>query len=419
MTTTTNRKETEIGMIPQEWEVLKLKDLIDIKHWFAFKWENITDEINQNHLLTPGNIKVWWWFQYWKKFYTWKIPEEYILKKDDIIVTMTDLSKEWDSLWFPAKIPDNSQINFLHNQRMGLLSFKDKSIDKDFLYWRMRNYDYQESIVWSSTWTTVKHTSPDRIKSYIFASPPIKEQQNISSILESIENKIELLIDQNKTLEIMWQTVFKNLFVEFKDIADFENSELWQIPKGWEVKKLTDIATFLNWLALQKYPFKELKECYPVIKIRELKSWITKNTDRCSSHIPKEYIIKDWDMLFSWSWSLDTCLWTSWEWALNQHLFKVSSEIYPQRLYRYWTNKHLDDFRITADSKATTMWHIKRSHLDSALVIVPDSKWLEIWNNNLQPILDHIISNWIQIQSLTQTRDSLLPMLMSWKVRVI
>ena len=200
----------------------------------------------------------------------------------------------------------------------------------------------------------------------------------------------------NRTLEATARAIFKSWFVDFDPVRAlidgrqpegmdaqtaalfpdaFEDSELGMIPKGWEIKTLDAIAQFLNGLALQKYPPKDNGHL-PVIKIAELRRGITEKSGKASLEIPEEYVIEDGDVLFSWSGSLVNCIWCGGKGALNQHLFKVTSEDYPKWFYYQWINYHLPNFQALAASKATTMGHIKRQHLTEALVIVPDEKIL-------------------------------------------
>src|SRR5690606_2645941 len=120
--------------------------------------------------------------------------------------------------------------------------------------------------------------------------------------------------------------------------SDFENN----IPKGWEANGLDEIATFLNGLALQKYPPESDEEFLPVIKIAQLRKGNTEGSDRASKNLKPEYIVNDGDVLFSWSGSLEVDLWCGGAGALNQHLFKVTSDKYPKWFYFLWTRLHLE-----------------------------------------------------------------------------
>ncbi len=130
---------------------------------------------------------------------------------------MTDLSKETDALGYAAKIPFDKEKKYLHNQRVGLVEFINNNVHKDFIYWLMRTYDYHWFIVGSASGTSIMHTSPSRIGEYNFLLPPLPEQRAIASVLSSLDDKIDLLHRQNKTLEAMAETLFRQWFVEEAD----------------------------------------------------------------------------------------------------------------------------------------------------------------------------------------------------------
>lgn len=247
--------------------------------------------------------------------------------------------------------------------------------------------------------------------------PPIENQRSIAQILTSLDDKIELNLQMNQTLEAMAQTIFKEWFVDFK-FPGFDGELEDGLPKGWRKEPLDEKISFLNGLALQKFPPKNETDYLPVIKIKELKQGISETSDKASTDIEKKYIIEDGDILFSWSGSLEVVMWCNGKGALNQHLFKVSSEKYPKWFYYYWTKEFLPIFQATAADKATTMGHIQRRHLTESLINVPDKYTLKLANEIIEPLLERIKSNAIQIQTLIQTRDSLLPRLMSGKIKI-
>ncbi|HQU08006.1 MAG TPA: restriction endonuclease subunit S [Candidatus Paceibacterota bacterium] len=240
--------------------------------------------------------------------------------------------------------------------------------------------------------------------------PSLEEQRSIAAVLSSLDDKIELLRKQNETLEQIAQAIFNEWFV--KPTAD------GSLPDGWQMAGLTDIADFLNGIALQKYPAIDGEPSLPAIKIRELKAGITEATDKVNAGVPAQYIIEDGDLLFSWSGSLEVVLWRYGKGALNQHLFKVSSDKYPQWFVYLWLLHHLPDFRTIAANKATTMGHIQRHHLDQAEVVVPDEKTLSDADALLAPIFNKVIANNSQLGLLPSLRDALLPQLMSGEIRV-
>lgn len=412
-----------------EWQETTLGELISVKHGYAFQGEFFSDIPTEYILLTPGNFNIGGGFKDEKfKYYMGDFPKEYILDSGDIIVTMTDLSKSGDTLGYSAKIP-NSNKKFLHNQRLGLVEIKSDKVDSDFIYWLLRTKKYQKTIVNTASGSTVRHTSPSRIQEYIFLLPPLKEQKQIAHILSCLDNKIDNLHRQNETLEKIAQTLFKHWFIDFEfpndDGKPYKSaggamvaSELGDIPERWNIKPLDEIADFLNGLPLQNYPPENEKNFLPVIKIRELRAGVTDNTDKASTNIPPKYIINNGDIIFSWSGSLDVVVWNFGKGALNQHLFKVYSDKYPKWFYYYWTLNHLQSFQHIAKSKATTMGHIQRKHLSEALCRVPNSDLLKQASKAFYPILKKIINNGQHIQTLTKTRDTLLPKLMNGQIRV-
>lgn len=251
--------------------------------------------------------------------------------------------------------------------------------------------------------------------------PSIECQNKIMDILSSLDKKIETNNKINANLEEMAQAIFKNWFVDFAPFKDgkFVESELGMIPEGWRVVSLTSIANFMNGLAMQKFPPTEKENSYPVLKIKELgQGMCDASSDRCSKDIKQEYIIKNGDVIFSWSGTLLVDVWCGGICGLNQHLFKVTSAEYPKWFYLYWTKHHLANFIHIAKDKAVTMGHIKRSHLDEALVIVPSIDDMKRASAIFEPIVEKIISLRIENQHLASIRDTLLPRLMSGEIEV-
>ena len=163
-----------------EWHEQSLGELIDIKHGFAFKGEFFQDNAVGDILLTPGNFAVGGGFKPDKfKFYNGPVPDESVLSQGDLIITMTDLSKNGDTLGYPAIVPSSDEgYRFLHNQRLGKVIIKNSdALDSGYLYYLMCSQNYRHEVLASATGTTVKHTAPERIKRFRFGLPPLPEQR--------------------------------------------------------------------------------------------------------------------------------------------------------------------------------------------------------------------------------------------------
>lgn len=279
--------------------------------------------------------------------------------------------------------------------------------------------------------------SRDTFGAQLFPFPPLVAQKAIARVLGALEDKIELNRRMNATLEAMARALFQSWFVDFGPVGakrdgrqptgldqataalfpnEVEDSELGHLPKGWEVRSLDKIANYLNGLALQKFPRGD-GPTLPVIKIAQLRKGDSVGADRCNTHLPPEYVAHDGDVLFSWSGSLEVELWCGGPGALNQHLFKVTSPEFPKWFYYFWTLYHLDEFRLIAAGKATTMGHIQRGHLSAAKVLIPSQLLLDAMTRTMSPLIDQLIANRIQSRTLTTLRDTLLPKLLSGELR--
>lgn len=241
-----------------------------------------------------------------------------------------------------------------------------------------------------------------------FDIPSIKEQQDILSILLPIEQKIRINKEINNNLEQQAKAIFSNEFLTLETL-----------PDGWKQASLINIADYLNGLAMQKYRPTADETGIPVLKIKELRQGCCDdNSELCSPSIKSEYIIHDGDVIFSWSGSLLVDFWCGGICGLNQHLFKVTSNKYNKWFYYAWTKHHLDRFIAVAADKATTMGHIKRDELSKAEVLIPNEADYKRIETLLQPIYDLIIANRIENKKLAETRDTLLPKLMTGEIDI-
>ncbi len=296
-----------------------------------------------------------------------------------------------------------NKIPLTTNQACCNITLCEDTADYYFIYYSLLN-SFNELVLLSSG-AAQQNLNVGVISNFEILLPPLPEQRAIASILSSLDDKIDLLHRQNKTLEQMAETLFRQWFIEEKE-------------EGWEEKSLSEIANYLNGLACQKYPPENEIEKLPVLKIKDLRVGLSENSDWATSNVPEEYIVENGDVIFSWSGSLLVKIWDGEKCVLNQHLFKVTSEEFPKWFYYFWTKYHLQKFISIAESKATTMGHIKRKDLASSMVLVPSDGELKEMDEKMSPMLDKIILINQQIRTLENLRDTLLPKLMSGAVRV-
>ena len=153
---------------------VQLNKFLKIKHGYAFDGEFFSDTFTSRVLVSPGNFKIGGGFQNNKpKYYSENADynSDFVLSDGALVVTMTDLSKNGDTLGYPAIIPKDDTTIFLHNQRIGLVNFITTDLPKAFIYFLMCSTDYRNYVLATASGTTVRHTSPDKISQYGFLMP--------------------------------------------------------------------------------------------------------------------------------------------------------------------------------------------------------------------------------------------------------
>ena len=230
--------------------------------------------------------------------------------------------------------------------------------------------------------------------------PSITRQHEIVSEYETLTNRICLNNQMIQHLEATAQALYRKTFV---DNIDKEN-----LPEGWRMGTLTNIATYLNGMACQKYETNEI-DYLPVLKIRELsQGYCDENSDHVGGSIPQDYVINTGDVVFSWSATLFIDIWCGGKCALNQHLFKVTSSKFPKWFFFLWTLNHIAEWRRLISAKATSMGHIKREDLETAQVIIPSNKCLIELNEKMHPIFEMYILKKQENLKLTELQSLLL-----------
>lgn len=271
-------------------------------------------------------------------------------------------------------------------------------------------------------------------KSHIINFPclDLNNKTEIGKLLSSLDDKIALNNRINAKLEQMAKRLYEHWFVQF----DFPNTDgnpykssggkmVWneilkrEIPDGWEVGNLYDIAEYVNGLACQNYRPKESEKSLPVIKIREMNEGITADTEKVSASIPGKYRIYAGDILFSWSASLEIKIWTGETGGLNQHIFKVIPKGYFSKGYVYQQlSAYLVNFQKMAESRKTTMGHITSDHIKQSRILIPPKEIISAFTKKTLSIFNYQLSIEKETQKLTALRDRLLPLLMNGQVEV-
>ena len=259
----------------------------------------------------------------------------------------------------------------------------------------------------------------------------VSNEKRVVKTLSDLDAKIELNQKINAELESMAKLIYDYWFVQF-DFPD-ENGKPYktsggkmvyneelnrEIPEGWGVSSLLDVATFTNGIACQKYRPEAGDESLKVIKIREMRTGFTEDSELVKASIPEKVKVYNGDILFSWSASLLVKLWSGGNGALNQHIFKVTSNKFPQSFILMELQRYLIYFQKVAELRKTTMGHITRDHLKDSRIAVPPSHIIQMLDDKLKPVYEKVINSNIENSRLEEVRNWLLPMLMNGQVTI-
>jgi type I restriction enzyme S subunit len=309
-------------------------------------------------------------------------------------------------LKFEACFPD-SVVGFIPDKRKADLYFVKYSLDL-----------LRESFLSVSRGATQDNLGLDKILSFPIIAPDVEEQVRIGHVLAAYDDLMENCRRRIRIQETMARSLYREWFVNFR-FPGHEKvlrvpSALGEIPEGWEIKPFSAIASYVNGYAFK--PSDLGSEGKPIIKIKELKAGIKRDTPRnLGSAIPAKFNIEDGDILFSWSADLDTYLWNGGSGLLNQHLFNVLPNDCISRAFCFHALKESMP-RFRALSLGATMHHIKRAALDQVFTAVPPVRLRKQFDHLAAPMHRLAITLAKYEDNLRRTRDLLLPRLLSGQV---
>ena len=418
----------------KDWQHKQFRNIIDIKHGYPFKGEFFSAS-GKYVLLTPGNFFEAGGFKRVTakdKYYIGEFPEEYLHKKDDLIVAMTEQAE--GLLGSCALVPEDNL--YLHNQRLGHITMNENEVDKKFIYYLFQMKYIRKQIRLTSTGSKVKHTSPERIYDVELFLPPFAEQQKIASILSALDKKIAINNKINNELEAIAKTLYDYWFVQF----DFPNAngkpykssggkmvyseELKrEIPERWETDLISSKVQINS-----GYPFSSkdylLNGKFRIITIKNVQDGelLLNKVDYLDSmpeKLPEYCMLSIGDILISLTGNVGRmAIVDDYNLLLNQRVGKIVT--HANYLYYSYLFFLRDENRLRLEKIAGGSSQSNLSPLDAVddYMAIPTEKILLKFNQRLNPIYKKMLSVKIENRKLTQLRDWLLPMLMNGQVSV-
>jgi type I restriction enzyme, S subunit len=418
-------KQTDIGVIPEEWEVVELWEILQNKwyirwpFWSALKrWEMIDSWIpvyeQQNAIYNHRN------FRYYIDNEKFNILKRFQVRTNDII-----LSCSW-TVW-KVSIISSSDEKWIISQALLILRLDINKINLIYFYYFITSNIWYHAITSRSLWSVQINIAKKAIVEWLtFSLPPLSQQKAIAEILSSIDDKIELLEKQNKTLENIGQAIFKSWFVDFEGFEnDLVESEMGMIPRGWDIGKLKDVSIIQNGYAFKSWDY--VNEWNIIIRTKnfsdswyvEMKDLVYLNDTKANEYKKFRFELFDFLLVMVWAsiWKNVIVTQINLPSLQNQNMWNFKPLNEEERFYNIFVIKQLIKQNIWAVSWSARDF-FRKDQFYNFDIVIPSKDIVIKFDTIIRPNYEKISLNLLEIQTLSNLRDSLLPRLMNGKVRV-
>jgi type I restriction enzyme S subunit len=427
-------KQTEVGKIPEDWEVKELHAVCEENGIqtgpFGSQLHNrdyvkegtpivTVKHLGDNRLLHNDTPKVCESDR--------KRLIKYSIKEGDIIFSRVGSVDR-------RAIAKKAEEGWLFSGRCLRVRADRKKMDPLFLSYYFGLEIFKERVRGYAVGATMPSLNTKLLSEIKVVVPVIKEQYQIAKILSGLDSKIELNWQINKILEDIGQALFKRWFIDFEfpneegkpyksSGGEMIDSDLGEIPKGWRVVKLGDNGTFKNGINYLRDDMGDTE--FFITNVRDIannKLLLKGSLDRIRIDIKKakDYLLKDKDIIIARSASpgetslvlgnLDNVIYSGF--SIRYRLNNPDNYLYIF-LIMQGLKENLSNFAV-----GTTLQSVNQETLKNMKFVLPVDETLKEFNRISQQIIDKTYNNLIQNSNLSEIRDSLLPKLMSGQIRV-
>lgn len=329
---------------------------------------------------------------------------------------------------YPIKIYEGK---FNAYQRTYVITPKNQEkIDLDYLYYLLNiQLNYFKEI---SQGSATKFLTAVILRNLSLELPPVSEQKEIAAVLSCLDRKIENLRKQNETLERIARTLFKHWFVDFEfpnedgkpyksSGGEMVRSELGEIPAGWQLRSLGDVANINAESISNGYKYKNIEYVdISSVSIGVLEGTTSYHLEDAPSRARR--LVKHGDVIWSGVRpNRKSYLFISHppeNLVVSTGFITLTPVLIPSSyLYSWVTTDSFVEY-LTFNASGSAYPAVKAEHFEIADILLPDKSTLRKFHAVVDPMRDKIHQNTLQIQTLTKTRDVLLPKLMSGKLRI-
>ncbi len=398
----------------------KLEEVAEVFTGFPFKGDKYHSsegtKVVRGENVTIGNLR-WDTVKYWNEEFD--EFEKYTLDEGDIVIGM-DGSRVGKNR---AQIKAND-LPLLLAQRVARIRAK-KNFNQDFLAHIIKSDEFENYVKAVHTGTSIPHISATQLKEFEFkATTDIKEQKEIASILSSLDNKIELNLQMNQTLEVMAQAIFKEWFVNF-NFPGSTGKLVNGLPKGWSYKMLKEFGSVITGNTPSSKNPEHFGNLVPFITPSDFRAYgkIIIHSERYLSAegklalstrlLPKNSVIVTCIGSDMGKVAINAveCLTNQQINSIKPHDVKTSDFLYYALIFRY-------EYLRNIATGGSTMPIINKTQFERIEVLSPTQNLIDLFYDVGGSFNEKIENNIRQIRILSQLRDSLLPNLMTGKIEV-
>lgn len=369
-----------------------------------------------------------------KSFENWgftKVSEnnysKFQLKKNDIIVARTGAT-------VGVNLFIEKNLNSVFNN--GLIRLRTISkFDPKFINYQLKSPKFWEHIYGIAFGTTSQpNIQINQLLGFKLKAPNLATQIAIAEILSSLDDKIELNNQINQNLEALAQALFKQWFVDFEfpyengepyksSGGEMVDSELGEIPKGWEVKQLDEFGEVICGKTPSKSDPENFGTDIPFVKIPDMhgKSFITQTTESLSikgANSQKKKLLPKGSVMISSIATVGLVSMTTREVQTNQQINSIIPNSPKLTYFIYFLCEELKPTFLNLASGGAVTLNMNTSTFKSLKVIHPQNEYLEDFHEKVEPFFEQILTLQIENEYLIKLRDTLLPKLISGEIEV-
>lgn len=281
-------------------------------------------------------------------------------------------------------------------------------VDRDWLYYYLLNRRVQSAR--EASGSVFSNLKTDIVRNFKVNLPDMLTQKKAAKILWNIDDKIELNRQMNETLEQMGQALFKHYFIDHPK------------AKAWKTGKLSDLINIYSGYAFKRTEFDPNGD-YGLVTIKNVQegNFVNVFTDRIASipvNLPEYINLKTGDILLSLTGNVGrVCVVIGENMLLNQRVAKVEGITSQSFAYFLFRQSEFKD-KLMAMSRGTAQLNLSPIETKSMKMQLPPSQTMQEFAVAAEPLFKMLTKNFVENQYLVKLRDSLLPRLISGKIKV-